>query len=219
MAGCLKSTFAMVGCLVFVVLGGIAGWHYRGQIGGAFGSLRGVDGQRGPLPTAAATGGASIVALRSALMKQGAIERPDGPEVIELTPSEMASIIEAGLEPRARDALDSIEVTLHDDRLTLRASVATRILGRELLGPFAAALGEREPLRVSGGPRGVDDGMLAWVPDSFVVRSFPFPGVVIPKLVNTLTGRSDGAIPVSVPRTVRDVRIRPEGVTFYRRGR
>jgi hypothetical protein len=78
-------------------------------------------------------------------------------------------------------------------------------------------LSAREPVRVSGPARVAAVGAVAWKPDSFVVRSFPFPESAVPVVVNKLTGRPDGIVPISVPPTVGDLRIRTSGVTFYRR--
>ena len=42
------------------------------------------------------------------------------------------------------------------------------------------------------------------------------PQAMIPRLVNRLTGTTDGTIPIAVPPTVRQIRIAPSGVTFSR---
>jgi hypothetical protein len=60
-------------------------------------------------------------------------------------------------------------------------------------------------------------GVLAWKPDDFSVRSIPFPGPMIPPIVNRLTGGRDGNMLFGIPATIRDVRIEPHRVTFYRR--
>jgi hypothetical protein len=91
------------------------------------------------------------------------------------------------------------------------------VLGPRVLGPFAAMFGNREPVAVSGPARVAAVGAIAWEPDSFVVKSFPFPKSTVPMLVNRLTGRPDGVVPIPVPPTVGDMRIRASGVTFYRR--
>jgi hypothetical protein len=50
-----------------------------------------------------------------------------------------------------------------------------------------------------------------------VIKSFDFPQSAIPRLVNRLTGTTDGSIPIAVPPTVRRIRIQSSGVTFSRR--
>jgi hypothetical protein len=63
----------------------------------------------------------------------------------------------------------------------------------------------------------VAPGIVAWRVDQFVVSSFSFPGPTIGPLADRLTGGSDGVILISVPSTVGDIRVSPDGVTFYRR--
>jgi len=142
--------------------------------------------------------------------------RSNGPATVRLSAAEMASLIEGGLDPAGRRALDSLEVVLHSGRLELRAALVTGSLSG-YLGPFAALFQERERMRASGPARMARVGVVAWQPDSFVVRAFPFPAGFVAPLVDRLTGSDGGIVPIAVPPTVGDVRIAPEGVTFYRR--
>lgn len=52
---------------------------------------------------------------------------------------------------------------------------------------------------------------------ALAIRAFPCPQAVVPRLVNRLTGHTDGHVPLAVRETVGDVWVRPGGVTFYRR--
>ncbi len=158
----------------------------------------------------------SPAALASARQKRADLARPGGPAFVVLDAAELASLIVEGLSSAGRAALDSVEVTLGEDRLTVHAAVKTEVLGGSL-GPLAAILNPWEPIRVSGPARVAAVGALAFEPDSFVVRAFPFPSQAVPALVNRITGRPDGIVPIPVPPTVGDLRIRPDGVTFYRR--
>jgi hypothetical protein len=162
-------------------------------------------------------GQASPTALASARAKEDAMRRPRGPTAVTLSAEEMASLIEAGLDPAARRALDSVRVELHPGRLTLRAFLVTEVLGAELLGPMAYMLNPLEPMTVSGPARVSAPGRIAWEPDSFAVRSFSLPAAAVPRLVNRLTGGRDGSIPIVAPPTVNQVRIDSRGVTFSRR--
>ena len=219
--GCFKNLLAGIGCLTVVAVGGIVGWHYRAQLGGLYRSIveRGSPAPpsspsgRDSVPT---TGRPSAPAFETARRKQEAIARRDGPGYVTLSADEMASLIAVGLGPAGRAALDSLEVTLYEDRFEFRAVLKTEVLGAALPGPLAGILSAREPVRVSGPARVAPVGAVAWEPDSFVVRAFPFPRSAVPVLVSKLTGRPDGLIPISVPPTVGDLRIRPSGVTFYR---
>lgn len=202
----------MVGCATLLLAAGFVTYQYRVQIAGAIRSVR-----ERPVSEAPTVGAPSDDALRSARRKERAIGDRDGPAFVVLTADEMASLVWDGLDPAARVALDSLRVTLDEGRFTLEAMLLTRVFGRDLLGPLEGVLAEREPLRVAGPTRYRRVGVVTWEPNAFAIRAFPFPQVVVPRLVNRLTGRTDGYVPLVVPETVGDVRVRPGGVTFYRR--
>ncbi len=165
---------------------------------------------------AQSVGRASAAALASARSKENSMREPGGPQSVTLSADEMASLVEANLDRGARKALDSITIRLDYGRLTLQARLVTAELGSEYLGPMIYMLEEREPLAVAGPATAARAGLLTWAPDSLVIKSFPLPLAMIPKLVNRLTGTTDGTIPIAVPPTVRYIRIAPSGVTFSR---
>ena len=69
---------------------------------------------------------------------------------VVLTPSEVASLIGAGLDPSLRRQLDSLQVELLDGSLAVNAKLATARLPRELVGPLTVALRETEPVQAAG---------------------------------------------------------------------
>ena len=211
--GCLKNIFAMIGCTTVLLVGGIFGWQYRVQLLDAYEAFRAAETV---VPESAAAE-PSDDALQSATRKRAQIAEAGGPGYVVLLPDEMASLVRGGLHPDAARALDSLRLSLQDDRLVLEADLLTEVWGRRTLGPFAGILEPREPLRVAGPARVESPGVMAWTPDEFVVRSLPFPEAAIPSLVNSLTRGSDGAIRFSIPSSVGDVAVRPDGVTFYKR--
>lgn len=226
MRGLIKTLFAAVGCLTVLAVSGVVAWQYRSQIAGLYDSVARHGGERdqgragagvGAPQDNGPTGRPSEQALQSARRKQDAMAQARGPAYVVLTASEVASMIAGGLTPVGRQALDSIAVTLGQDRLELRAAIKTSMLGSGVLGPLTYMLNPWEPIRVSGPAHVAGVGVGAWEPDSFVVRSFPFPRSTVPVILNRLTGRPDGLVPIPVPATVGDLRIRPDGVTFYRR--
>lgn len=213
---CLRNALAGVGCVTVLAAAGIAGYQYRAQLVGA---VRSVTGDRGATraDTAQGVGWPSETALRAARRKEAAMGRARGPAFVVVTADEMAALVAAGLDPLARAALDSLRVILGPGRFALEAQVRTSRLGREALGPLAGVLAEREPLRLAGPAAVAEPGRVAWRPDEVQLRAFPFPASLVPRLVDALTGGRDGIVPLVVPSTVGDVRIRPDGVTFYRR--
>jgi len=211
--GCLRNVFAMVGCATVLLVGGVAAWQYRAQLSGLYRSFAGTPGGLG----GASTGIATDSALASAIAKRDAMARRDGPVYIVLSAAELAALVRDGLDPAARAALDSVTVVLARDRFTLRARLNTRIFTDDLLGPLARVLDAQEPVIIAGPARMDGPGLVAWRPDAFTIRQFPFPASAVPRLVNRLTGRDDGVLPIVVPPTVGDLRVRADGVTFYRR--
>ncbi len=215
MKGCFKNVLAGVGCATMLaILGGLA-WHLRADLGEFYRTI--VGGVSSGAEANLTVGRPSSGELRSAESKESDIAQRPGPDRIVLTADEMASIVQDRLTADARRALDSLSVILERDRLSIQADLLTEAFGRDLLGPLQGIIDPREPIRVSGTAEIKVPGVVAWKIDEFVISSFPFPGPAIPVLVDRLTGGSDGVILIAVPPTVGDLRIRPDGVTFYRR--
>ena len=213
--GCIKNFFATLGCLVFLVLVAVGAWLFRDQLGDAY---RRVLGREPPFAADAdsTVGVPSVDALRSAERKESVMEGGrDG--FVRLSADEVAALVDSRLDPRVREAVDSLRVVLYADRLALEGRVRLDVFDGELLGPLAGMLDASEPLRMAGALEVLEPRRLAWECDEFVLVGFPFPASVIPALVDRMTGRSDGAFLVPVPATVGDVRVRPDGVTLYRR--
>jgi len=212
--GCLKNVLAGIGCGTLLIVGGAAGYHYRAQLRGLVASL--ADG-RLPRDTVAARGEPSETALRRARRLERAMADPRGPASVDLTADELAALVQDELDPRARRALDSLRVVLEPDRLTIEALVVTAGLERGLFGPLGGVLDPREPLRMGGPAAVAAPGLVAWRPDALMVRAFPFPASVVPRVVDGIMGVRNGAVPIPVPVTVGRIRIRRDRVTFFRR--
>ena len=133
-----------------------------------------------------------------------------------LTPSEVASLIGAGLNPSLRRQLDSLQVELLDGSVAVNAKLATARLPRELTGPLAVALREREPVQAAGPIRVVEPGKAEWEVSSFQIREFPIPRDAVPKLVAKAFGDTTRrTIPVRIPAGIREIRVRPSGATLF----
>lgn len=213
--GCFKNVLAMIGCFTVILLAGVLGGQYRAQIAGLYRSFTESEAPAADTPT---TGVPSETALRSAERKWQEMEKRSGAGFVKLSAAELAALIERGFDPRARVFIDSIQVILESDGLSVSLSLKLELLGQQLLGPLGGILNERETVRMTGGARMAAVGLAFWEPDEVVIRSFPLPDATIRPMVNRLTGRSDGGVPIEVPENVGDLRIRPDGVTFYRRG-
>jgi hypothetical protein len=157
-------------------------------------------------------------ALQSAIRKERLIAARNGANFVQLTPDEMASILQARLDPAAQEALDSLRLTLSDDRITLEGQLLMETVGRELLGAMAGYVQGRQPIRVTGVVAVRDTGVVSWTPDEVTIMALNLPQAAIPRLVNYLTGGTEGAFFLPVPRTVGDVHVTRGKVIFYRRG-
>jgi hypothetical protein len=213
--GCLKAIVVRVISSIVLVILIIVAWTYRRQI------MDYVDAWRGHpkaayVPPAPATARAPVdpqAALTS-------LERPGGPAYVDFSAADLATIITRALGPEGRRVYDSVQVALLDNEVRVRGSLDLRQVPRSLLGPFASALGDREPAAI-GGPLTVDSsGRLLLTVTYFAVKDFPFPRAMIPRLLHEarIPGAEDGNVPLPVGVKLGDARVTPDHVRIYRAG-
>lgn len=215
MKGCLRNFLAGVGCLTLLIVGAVLGYHYRAQLRGLVDSFR--ADRAAAVDTTGGAGLASEDALTRARRKERRMASGSGPATVVLTADELAALIRDGLDPVARRALDSIRVVLARDRFAVQAQLRTAGIEQTVLGPLGEFVDAREPVRIGGPAAVVGPGVVQWTPDEIVLRAFPFPERLVPRVVNAIMGVRNGTVPIAVPSTVGDLRIREDGVTFYRR--
>jgi hypothetical protein len=208
--GCLSFPFKMLGGLAVLIVLGI-GWLYRDRVSAEVGQLLNRTAAEGPT----GVGRPGARALGSAKSKVDSLNGWRADSVV-LTPSEVASLIGAGLNPSLRRQLDSLQVELQDGEIALSAKLATARLPRELMGPLAVALREREPVQAAGPIAVVGPGKAEWAVRSFRIRDFPVPRDVVPKLLAKAFGdTTQRGIPVRIPAGIREIRVRPLGATLF----
>jgi hypothetical protein len=208
--GCLTAPFKLVGCLGLIALLGL-GWLYRDRV------LR--EGRRlidrGPAVTTAATGRPGVRALKSARAKVDSLNGWRADSVV-LTPAELASLVGSGLDPMLRRQLDSLELRLLDEEVSVRARLRTARLPREAIGPLGVALRDTEPIEATGPLRVVEPGRGEWTVRSFRIRDFPIPDALVPRMIARALGQErEQPVSVKVPPGIADIRIRPDGATLY----
>jgi hypothetical protein len=209
--GCLSVPFKLLGGVALIAALAI-GWLYRDRLASEFHKLLGSSGA-GDAP--AATGRPGSRALVSAQSKIDSLNGWSADSVV-LTPAEVASLIGAGLDPSLRRQLDSLQVELLDGSVAVNAKLATARLPRELTGPLAVALREREPVQAAGPIKVVGPGKAEWEVRSVRIREFPLPRDAVPRLLAKAFGDSTRrAVPVRIPAGVGEIRIRPSGATLY----
>jgi len=200
--GCLSVPFKLLGGVALIVALAI-GWLYRDRL--ATELHRVLDSSAaGEPPTATGRPGS-----RSLIFDWGA-------DSVVLTPSEVASLIGAGLNPSLRRQLDSLQVELLDGAVAVNAKLATSRLPRELTGPLTIALRETEPVEAAGPIQVVGQGKAEWAVRSFRIREFPIPRDAVPRLVAMAFGDSTRrTVPVRIPLGIGEIRIRPSGATLF----
>lgn len=208
--GCLTAPFKLLGVIGLVAALAV-GWLYRDRLGTELKRI--VNQSDSGEPTGAGRPGAR--ALISANAKIDSLNGW-GADSVVLSPSEVASLIGAGLDGSLRRQLDSLQVELGDGEVAVSAMLATARLPRELIGPLAVALRSREPVKAGGPLRVVGPRRAEWEVRSFSIRDIPLPRDAVPKLVAKAFGDTTRrTIPVRVPAGVREIRVRPSGATLF----
>jgi len=207
--GCLLAPFRALGCLV-IVAGVAAGWLYRDRVLEEF--LR-LTGRRAD--ATAAVGRPGTRALAAARARTDSVAQSTADSIV-LSPSEMASLIGAGLTPVVRDQLDSLTVRLLDGRVEVGARIASGRMPRELLGPLALAVPARPRIRAAGAVDVVGPGRGEWVIERLDVGGVPVPADAVRDLLGRVTGNPGRRrLPVAIPAGVREIRIRPDRAILF----
>lgn len=207
--GCLSGSFKLLGAVVVVTALAI-GWLYRDRLAN---ELQRLLNRSSEAPTGVGRPGSR--ALSSAQSKIDSLNGWRADSVV-LTPAEVASLIGAGLNPSLRRQLDSLQVELRDGEVAVNAKLATARLPRELTGPLALALRDREPVQAAGPIEVTGPGRAEWTVRSFRIREFPVPRDAVPRLMARAFGDNDRqSIPVRIPEGIREIRVRPSGATLF----
>jgi len=211
--GCLTAPFKLLFFVVFLLLIA-AGWLYRDRLAdigrAAWGEAT------GKAPAVAVTGEPSAEGLASATRKIATLGAGRADSVV-LTADEAASLFRDGLDRFAGALFDSMGVRLLDGRIAVSAVVRTGRLPADVLGPFASAVRDREPIRAEGSLRVVGPTQGEWDVQRMQFRDIPLPKDAIPRLLGRAMGDTvPRAVPVRLPRGVGDVQVRADGVTLYR---
>jgi hypothetical protein len=179
-----------MGCLSlpFKLLGGVAlvlalavGWLYRDRLSAELGRLF----DRSSAEASITTGRPGATALSSAKSKVDSLNGWRADSVV-LTASQ-------------------------EGKVAVRAKLATARLPRELTGPLALALREREPVQAGGPIKVIGPGKAEWAVQSFRIRDFPIPRDAVPKLMAKAFGDSTRSIPVRIPAGIKEIRVHPYG--------
>jgi hypothetical protein len=213
--GCLKGLLRL-GCFVAIAAVLLALWWFREPI------LRtGARwfGRTEALPPVAdtAVGAPTPRAVASGQTKVRTLQGTAGPDSVVLNANEVASLIGGSIDWRVRKTYDSLRVELLEGSLAVHARLDTRALPPDALGPFAAFVQPREPLRLGGTIEIDRPGIALFTVREISIRGFPFPGPTVKSIARQAAGaNADGAIPLQVDRAISRIVIHPTGVILYR---
>jgi hypothetical protein len=153
------------------------------------------------------------------------LEQPNGPANVTVTVPDLAAYVYQELARQLPPSADSVEAMVRGDRLYLRASVRIQELGaKEMLGPLAAMLGDRERLEIGGNLRVVRPGLGELVVRELRVGQLPVPPGLIPRIVRQISRRdrppeiSESGLPLRLPNHIGAVRIADGTMTITRAG-
>lgn len=207
--GCLTAPFKLIGCLGLVMLL-LVGWLFRDRIVREGQQLLGRIERSASVPVRP-----GARALTTAQSKVDSLRRWRTDSVV-LTPSEVASLIGSGLDPRVREDLDSMRVRLLDGEVALSARLRTSRLSGKAVGPFAIVLHPTEPVEATGPVRVVGPGRGQWIVRSFRLRRVPIPTDLVPRVVSGALGdHGTPMVPLRIPRGIGGIRVHPTGATLY----
>lgn len=208
--GCLRAMiWRVLGSLMLLAVL-VGGYIYRHEIMDYWDQLHGRATETYVTPAA---GGAA-----SAADKLSRLARSGGPAYVDLTASDVGALIDAALTHEARRVFDSTQVSLLENEIRVRGSLDLSGVPRNMLGPLAGVVGNREPAAI-GGPLSVDStGQLMLTVTYLKVRDFPFPRSTIPRILSAarVPGAVGASLPVPGTPKLGDVRVSPSHVRFYR---
>ena len=215
MIGCLTAPFKVLGCLGLIAVL-LVGWLYRDRVLREGRRLLGQVQQDACRPERSASSGRpGVHALASAHAKIDSLNGW-GADSVVLSSAEVASLMGQGLSPKFRQELDSLQVTLLDGEVDVRARLRTARLPKEVVGPLAFALRPTEPVEAIGPLRVTGPASGEWAVRSLRIRDVPIPTDAVKRLVaRALDDPARRTVPWQVPEGVRAVRVRPGGVTVY----
>src|SRR3954470_8790541 len=209
--GCLLR----LGCLFLLLVGAIIGWFTRDRWMPK--SWRDRISPPAKVATWEPLTSSGAERTQTALDR---LSRPSGPVFETLSGADVTSYAFRELARRMPASADSIQARVTGEKISMRANVNTADM--KGLGAFAAMLGDREPVELTGTIRVVNPGV-----GEFQVQDAKIRGLSIPHgMISTLIGRVDrgpkrpgvdaDAMPLPLPPYVGDIRVANGKITLYK---
>jgi hypothetical protein len=146
-----------------------------------------------------------------------------GPVFANLSASDAASFIFLAAARQLPPSAQNVSAAVIGDRLYVRGYVSIKELGgKDVVGPMASLLGDRDTLQLGGTINVIQPGL-----GQFRVRDVKFarldvPSLIIPRLIARIRrgqvppGIAEDAFPMPLPSYISDVRIADGRITVYK---
>jgi hypothetical protein len=151
------------------------------------------------------------------------LRRKSGPVFVNVAPGDMVAYVLQEFSKSLPKSTDSIQAAVVGDRLHIRASVRTADLGRDVLGPIAYLLSERERIEFGGVLRVIRPGFAEYQVKTFKVHDIAVPQTILSALVRQLSHDartpelSEDGLPLVTPEYIGDVRVMNGRITVYKK--
>jgi hypothetical protein len=211
-----------IGCLVALALLAVIGWLTRDRW------LRMIS-DRTSDRSDSAVAAAALEGVWRPLTADGAerarraleeLQQPNGPTAVAVTAPDLGAYVYRELARQLPPSADSVEAMAVGDQLHVRASVRLQELGgRDVLGPLAGMLGDRERFQIGGNLRVVRPGLGELLVRDVRVGQLRIPSGLIPRLLRQASRRdrppgiSESGLPLRLPEYVGEVRVSGGAVT------
>lgn len=220
--GCLRS----VGCLVLAVVIAAAAWVTRASwVPLVRHASHGATAGAGPAPAPGTVvwEPVSDSAAARARAQLARLAGRAGPVFVNLSAGELTSYLRAELARHLPPSAEQIEAAVIGSQLVVRASVTLADLGgAQALGPLANVFGQREVVQFGGTLEVVRPGLGEFRVRSVTVRDLALPAALIPRLLHAVergtrpSGVDEDALPLVIPGSIADARIRDGRITLYK---
>ena len=213
MFGCVRR----LGCLVLLLVLGVAAFLTRDRWSGYLHRDRGVAAPAGPVWEPLTDAGAQ----RARVIVESLGQR-SGPVFANVRAGDLASYIFIALAKQLPPSAEHTQAAVIGDRLYVKSLVKLSDFGGAgALGPLAGFLAERDTVRFGGTFEMIRPGLAQFHVHEIRIHDLSVPRALIPKLVGTMgrgarpAGTAPDALPLATPPYVGDVRVGQGRVTLY----
>lgn len=232
--GCLRT----VGCFTFLLVVAALAWLFRADwmplvdrpiratAGGSVASAPAGSARSAPsAPAPPALQWDAVTAEGTSRARDAvqSLDRRAGPVFANVAPADLVGYVYQQIAKELPPSADNIEAAAADEELWVRADVKLSDFGgAKELGPLAGMLGDRERVSLGGTLDVVRPGTAEFRVRDVKIRDFPVPAPLVPRLMRRIArgprpaGVAAGALPVTLPSYIADVRILRDKITLYK---